>query len=284
MSHKSTPAGGDLFAIPDHAVLALEGPGAAKFAQAQFMNDVAALAPGHWQWSGWLTPKGRAIALFALLKRDEERLWLLLADAAPAGFVEALGRFVFRSKVRIRIATELRVSGTFSAPAQAHGATFARNGDGFELDFGTATGARTLAVGETPAVADAEALARWNAFDLAHGRPRLDATQAGQWTPQQLSLERLRGYSVSKGCYPGQEIVARTHFLGQAKRGLARLACAAEVAAGSAVMADGRELGRVVCSQAGELLAVLPVERAEAALAVDGAPCEPRPLLDGLAR
>ncbi|NZA27030.1 folate-binding protein YgfZ [Luteimonas sp. SJ-92] len=285
MSHKSTPAGGDFFAIPDHAVLTLEGRDAAKFAQAQFMNDVAALAPGHWQWNGWLTPKGRVTALFALLKQEDERLWLLLADAASAGFAEALSRFVFRSKVRIRIVDGLHAAGAFAAPDRARGAAFdGGEGAGIELDFGTPAGARTLAIGEAAAAEDADALARWNAFDLAHGRPRLDAAQAGQWTPQQLSLQRLVAYSVKKGCYPGQEIVARTHFLGQAKRGLARLACEAEIASGSAVTAGGKELGRVVCSGAGELLAVLPLERSDDSLAVDGAPCVPQPLLEGLAR
>ena len=53
------------FRLPGHAVLALAGRDAAKFAQAQFMGDVDALAPGHWHWNGWLTPKGRVLALFA---------------------------------------------------------------------------------------------------------------------------------------------------------------------------------------------------------------------------
>ena len=50
------------FSLPDHDILAITGRDAAKFAHAQFMSDVAALAPGHWHWSGWLTPKGRVIA------------------------------------------------------------------------------------------------------------------------------------------------------------------------------------------------------------------------------
>ena len=55
---------------------------------------------------------------------------------------------------------------------------------------------------------------------MRHGLPRLPASQREQWTPQQLALDRLAAYSVKKGCYPGQEIVARTHFLGKAKRSL----------------------------------------------------------------
>ena len=60
-------------------------------------GDVASLADGHWQWSGWLTPKGRVIALFALLRFDAGKLWLLLPDADATQLRESLQRFVFRS-------------------------------------------------------------------------------------------------------------------------------------------------------------------------------------------
>src|SRR3546814_3450771 len=80
--------------------------------------------------------------------------------------------------------------------------------DGFAFDFSGDGGARTLWAG--PGLAstdDLDARARWVAFDLAHGLPRLAESQIEKWTPQQLSLERLHAYSVKKGCYPGQEIV-----------------------------------------------------------------------------
>src|SRR5690606_12652851 len=87
----------------------LEGRDATAFAQAQFMSDVRLLQPGQWQWSGWLTPKGRVIALFALLLRDPETVWLVLQDAEPDAFASALRRFVFRSKVTVS-ATDLHLS------------------------------------------------------------------------------------------------------------------------------------------------------------------------------
>ena len=89
------------FSLPDHDVLAITGRDAVKFAHAQFMSDVAALAPGHWHWSGWLTPKGRVIALFALLKLDDETLWLLLPDVDALEFAAQLQRYVFRSKLQL---------------------------------------------------------------------------------------------------------------------------------------------------------------------------------------
>ena len=246
--------------------------------------------PGHWQWNGWLTPKGRVIALFALLRHDADSLHLLLADAEPEGFVAALSRYVFRSKLRIAHETGLSVSGRFGPAEVAAGSAFAGAASpvDLQLDFGGAGGPRTLAVttGATPD--DPGAAARWRACDLAHGLPRLDAEQAGQWTPQQLSLDRLRAYSVKKGCYPGQEIVARTHFLGQAKRGLALFECDGPLEAGQQVMDAGRVLGTIAATadDGGRhlALAVVPLDAATGAASVDGRALRPEPLLDGLAR
>jgi folate-binding protein YgfZ len=248
------------------------------------MNDVAALAPGHWQWNGWLTPKGRVVALFALLKIDAERLWLLLPDVDPGALATQLQRFVFRSKVRLAPRTDLVASGGFAHPVAAAGALLAEDGTGVELDMGGTGRPRWLRISSAQAPADDGALARWRAFDLEHGLPRLPSSQAEQWTPQMLSLERLHAFSVRKGCYPGQEIVARTHFLGQAKRGLALFEAGAAVAPGAEV-SDGARVAGTVVSAAGELaLAVLPLEREAEALFAAGVELAPRALLDGLAR
>ena len=224
MPHNPQPSPGDEFALPGHRVLALQGRDATAFAQAQFMNDLAGLEVGQWQWNGWLTPKGRLVALFALLKLDGQTLWLLLPDADPAELAAGLQRFVFRSKVTLEARGELFASGSFSTPMQASLARFSGDADsGVELDMGGEGGPRSLRISTRSIASRPEAAGRWMAFDLEHGLPRLQPAQSGQWTPQQLSLDRLRAYSVKKGCYPGQEIVARTHFLGQVKRGLALL-------------------------------------------------------------
>ena len=284
MPDNPQPAPGHEFALPGHAVLAIAGRDAVAFAQAQCMNDVAALGDGQWQWNGWLTPKGRVVALFALLRHHADTLWMLLPDASAATLAADLQRFVFRSKVTLT-PLAMPVAGRFSAPRQAQGSTFAKAGDGgVELDMGGDGGPRTLRIGPMPASIDADALARWEVADLAHGLPRLDATQSSQWTPQQLSLERLRAFSVKKGCYPGQEIVARTHFLGQAKRGLALFDATPAPASGSDVVAGGRGIGTVVSAAAGACLAVLPLEREPGPLQADGIALHHRPLLGGLAR
>ena len=234
------------FALPGHAVVAFQGPDALAFAHAQFMNDVRPLDDGQWQWSGWLSPKGRVLALFVLLRRSPESLWLVLPDADAQAFADALKRFVFRSKVKIEVRADLHVSGCFG-----DGASCGSGGSREALISFAASAAptdssmRMIRIGEEPGVDDAAAAARWKASDLRAGIPRLPASQQDKWTPQQLSLDRLDAYSVKKGCYPGQEIVARTHFLGKAKRGLVLFTTTAEIAPGDP-MPESEGSGEVV--------------------------------------
>ena len=274
------------FALPGYRFIALEGRDAQGFAHAQFMNDVKSLGSRSWQWNGWLTPKGRVVALFALLKFDDEHLGLLLLDADPEAFVAALRRYVFRSKLAIDVRDDWQVEGNFSTPTQAVGNAIAGSLDaGIELDLGGDGGSRTLRTGSSStSVDDVERAARWTAFDLEHGLPRLPSSQAEQWTPQMLSLERLRAFSIKKGCYPGQEIVARTHFLGQAKRGLVMFEAAAPVAVGGEVRDGERVLGTVVSAEGKLALAVLPLDRDAKLLRVGETALQERPLLDGLGR
>lgn len=278
------------FSLPDHRVIALSGRDAATFAQAQFMNDLKALAPGRWHWSGWLTPKGRVVALFALLKFDDETLWLVLPDADPVTFAAALQRFVFRSKLTIAVRDDLRVEGGFAAPAQARGNEIAGAVDApVELDLSADGGTRTLRIlPASTASHDPGWMSRWAAFDLEHGVPRLPASQSDHWTPQQLSLDRLNAFSVKKGCYPGQEIVARTHFLGKVKRGIALIEATSSLHPGDDLKAGQDPLGHLVASaDHGErhlALAVVPLEREARPLQAGGRDVRELPLLEGLAR
>ncbi len=294
MSDKTQREHGDFFAIPGITAISLDGRDAIAFAQAQFMNDVAALGTGEWHWSGWLTPKGRLIALFAVLRQSDESLLLLLMDADANAFVAQLQRFVFRSKVVLNVREDLHASGGFVAPVDASGARFVQAGEGrLELDAGTREHPRTLRIGTETPRDDAASSLEWRRFDIAHGLPRLDAQAEPQWTPQQLSLDRLKAYSVKKGCYPGQEIVARTHFLGQAKRGLVRLQGPSvgeldEVMAGAPTGDVGitvsRPIGQVICAAGDEGLAVMPLDAGDGPFHSDGAALSPLPLLEGLAR
>ncbi len=255
-------------ALGGFTVLALEGPDAEAFAQAQFMNDVRLLEPGQWQWSGWLNAKGRVIALFALLRRHAGCLWLVLPDVAAEALAKRLQVFVFRSKLRLTPLTELITAADWTQAtteaAQADRVQTDAEG-GAALDFGSPDAPRRLwllpAGHPVLAPAQAENDARWREFDIVHGWPRLDSSQAEAWTPQMLSLERLAAYSVKKGCYPGQEIVARTHFLGQAKRALTGLA-GQGLSAGQALCVGDQAVGQVIAADRDgrQALAVLAAE------------------------
>lgn len=284
MSHNPQAASGQEFRLPGHDVLAITGRDAVAFAQAQFMNDVAALADGEWHWNGWLTPKGRVIALFALLRRDAETLWLVLPDVGADELATKLQRFVFRSKVQLEARDDLHANGRFGAPAMASGSMVLQVDGAIELDFSADGGPRRLRIAPTEAAPDEALAARWRAFDLQHGLPRLRDAQVEAWTPQQLSLDRLRAFSVKKGCYPGQEIVARTHFLGQVKRGLALLHASGPVAEGASVEAEGRAIGTAACVQGELALAVVSLDAPVAGLGAGDIALASVPLLDGLAR
>ena len=292
MSHNPQAASAQDFELPGHDVLAITGRDAVAFAQAQFMNDIAALGDGQWHWNGWLTAKGRVIALFALLRIDAETLWLVLPDVDATALATQLQRFVFRSKLKLEPRADLHAVATFTSPAAASGAISATVDGAIELDMSGDDGPRRLRIGTTDADANDALASRWRAYDLAHGLPRLPADQAEAWTPQQLSLERLRAFSVKKGCYPGQEIVARTHFLGKAKRGLMRLQGAGigalgDVMAatpGEAAPAGARAIGQMICAEGDEGLAVMPLDAGDGPFSSDDRICRQLPLRDGLAR
>src|SRR5690606_22431199 len=158
------------------------------------MGDLSKLADGQWQWSGWLSPKGRVQALFALLRVGPETIWLLLPDGDADALKAAMERFVFRSKVQLKRPDGASLCGSFTAPAKATGATTSTDAKGrVEFDFGDGTRPRTLRVCQgCSAPTDDDALARWRAYDIAHGLPRPGPATLDAFTPQQLSLDRLR--------------------------------------------------------------------------------------------
>lgn len=230
------------FDLPNVSVLGILGPDAVSFANSQFMNDVTVLGDGEWQWNGWLNTKGRVICLFAVVRISENELLAVLPDYPAAELGRALMALVFRAKVQLGVWSELHASGAFApgeftAPNAIAGSFAERD---IALDMGSPELPRVLRLSLEQAPSDESAALRWRAEDLRFGLPRMDPSLTHSWTPQQLSLQNLRAFSVKKGCYPGQEIVARTHFLGKSKRELILLRDADSVPDAVAVAhADG---------------------------------------------
>lgn len=219
--------------LPSPQILEIAGADAAAFAHAQFCNDVIGLAVGHWQWNAWLSPQGRVRRFFMLLRDAQDRLRLLLRGGDAQTMRAELERFVFRAKVALRAIDDTQVFGCDEPEA---GATLTSVPAGDVLahgDHSTGLGLpgpdrRWLILQMAPAPAGAalpgdQELNGWRLADIRAGLPEIAPTLQDQLLPQWLALGRLDAINVRKGCYPGQEIMARLHFKGGNKRGLYRI-------------------------------------------------------------
>ena len=118
----------------------------------------------------------------------------------------------------------------------------------------------------------------WLLDNLRAGRPEVWQAQSEEFTPHMLNLDLLGGVSFDKGCYPGQEIVARTHYRGATKRRTHRFIAARPVSPGDRITDSERDVGQVLNAIGTDLLAVIPSEKANEALSVAGAELEHIPL------
>lgn len=213
--------------------LLLEGPDAAAFAHAQFSSKVDSLAIGQWQFSAWLDAKGRVRALFHLARLDTQRYLLLLRGGSAIGMSEALRRFVFRSKINVCTQPERTLATGAAQPMHA----VSHNDDVTSLGCGT----HSLEIVTTRQPDDA-----WRLLQIREGWPWLPSAARDALLPAALSLQRLHAVAVNKGCYPGQEIVARLHFRGGHKRHLHRVTLSQPIPSGETLHIDSREVGCVL--------------------------------------
>ena len=221
-------------ALATSQLLELSGIDAARFANAQFANDVLALQSGRWQWNAWLSPQGRVRYFFALLRETPERILLWLRGGDAEALRAELAKFVFRSQVSLRVRADLRALGCDEAEVFAavgtcpERDTLAARGGALvlRLPFGARWLLLTSLTG--PTVNDESAATQWQLDDIHAGLPLLDASLQDQLLPQWLGLDRLPAFSTSKGCYPGQEVIARLHFKGGNKRWLHHVSFACE--------------------------------------------------------
>jgi folate-binding protein YgfZ len=248
----------DLVADLSHnALIAVTGDDATTFLHAQFTNDVQALQPGEAQWNGWCTPKGRLLATFLLVRRAEGYLLMLPAEIAPA-IAKRLAMFVLRSKVKIADVSELYarlgIAGDHAAATvAAHWPQAPAPMRASEKD-----GALCVALDASRFVAlvpPAAAPAMWDLFlqrasrggadewelrSIHAGIPTIVAATQEAFVPQMANFELIGGVSFKKGCYPGQEIVARTQYRGGLKRrmALAHIEASERPAPGQSVYSD----------------------------------------------
>jgi tRNA-modifying protein YgfZ len=226
---------------PTAQIVTLEGPDALAFAQTQFTSQVTDLASGRWQFSSWLDAQGRVRALFHLARLDDERLLLLLRGGDATTFADALRRFVFRSRVKIVVAEGWNLSDAATTQDIDMYAIDASN-DAIRLGCGT----HTLQLSTNINNVIDNHNDSWRVDQLHAGWPWLVDDALGEFVAPALSLHRLGAVALDKGCYPGQEIVARLHYRGGNKRHLHRVRLSMPVSDGAALLRNGREFVRLL--------------------------------------
>jgi tRNA-modifying protein YgfZ len=196
-------------------VLAFRGADAAKFLQGQLSADVEKLASGDSTLAGLLSPQGRVIALLALVRAStDEILAILPAELIPA-VTTRLAKLVFRAKVRIEDVSAGTI--VLGAHLSVDGTLQARWGSRFLLLAPVGE-----AVNSIEAETSVEALASWERADVAEGLPQVYAATSEAFVAQMLNLDLVGAIAFDKGCYTGQEVVARAHYRGRVKRRLQR--------------------------------------------------------------
>lgn len=281
---KATLTDGAVMPLLQHGVIRVTGADAAAFLHAQLTQAIDDLDDVTWRTAGYCNPKGRLHALITVLLCDEG--YLLLTHR---GLVEPLLRrlrlFVLRSKVTLEDVTdEHAVMGVVGRAAldgldglvgsvPEGGGRVHRAGDLITLALGGDPD-RLLVLasgGDVPGVW--ETLSRevnvvdpsmWTLLDIRAGLPQIHPETTEAFVPQQVNLELVEGVNFRKGCYPGQEVVARMHYRGTPSRRMHRMAGpeGPVPAPGSKLeTGDGGQAGDVVCAANGpeglELLAVV---------------------------
>ena len=213
------------------AVIRARGADALKFLQGQLTNDVAALAPGRTRLAGFCSAKGRLQASFMVWRSGPENLLLACAASVLPATLKRLSMFVMRAQCKLDDASaELPLWGVAGDAARrcalGLGVGELRDANGMSvLRLPDVAGSvRCLLVGHDAAppmglaVATSEALATWRLGEVSSGIPLIEAATVDQFVPQMLNYEIVGGVDFQKGCYPGQEIVARSQYRGTIKR------------------------------------------------------------------
>ena len=236
--------------------ITLTGPDAASFANAQFSSDVLALAPGQWQWSGWLDPKGRVRALLQIARPEDDRLVVVPRGGDGEAIADDLRRFVFRSKVKIIVSDVLHAS-----DGDALDDMHVREDERGAISFGE--GDASLRIGNTMG-SDA-----WHARHVHKGYAWLPDAAIDALLPPALSMERLSAVSFNKGCFPGQEIAARLHHLGGHKKHMHVVTSDRALDEGHSLRIDGKTVGIVLMCNASTAKPISLVVLDDAAVQVD---------------
>lgn len=200
-------------ALPDLGAIEVTGEDAEAFLHAQFTSDIHQIGDQDSQFSAWCDPKGRVIANSLIGKMPAGYLLLLHRELVEK-ICQRLQMYVLRSRVRVKAfdgtCTGVRADGQ-AVDSKMSPCIGIPGDEGRRIIAGPV---------EAAGIPQAPDDSRWRLLDIAAGIPWISPPTSGLALPQELNLEALGGLSHHKGCYPGQEIIARLHFRGQVKKRL----------------------------------------------------------------
>ena len=241
---------GGVCRLADHGVIRARGADAATFLQSQLTNDVAGLDAGSARLAGFCSAKGRLQASFVVWRPADDEFLLACAGDLLAATLKRLSMFVLRAKCKLSDASdEVRLFGIAGAPAaamlgdadvlqvRAHGATsLLRVADaaGVPRAWVVAPKEHEVDVSATPTMN----LETWRWLEVESGIVTIEAATVDRFVPQMVNFELVGGVDFQKGCYPGQEVVARSQYRGTTKRRTLLFDCDAVPIAGQDVFAS----------------------------------------------
>ena len=182
------------------------GPDAGSFLHAQLSADIAALTDGESTFAAYCSSRGQVLGLLLLGRLGDSYLAIASSELLPA-IVQRLRMFVLRAKVQFEIEPKMKVYGLFPSDS-------AESSDGI---ISPANVSLQYLAG-TEDSGSSEHAGQWKFAELSQGVAWLDAQTSEKYIPQMLGFDAIGAVSFSKGCYPGQEIIARSRYLGKVKR------------------------------------------------------------------
>ncbi len=230
-------------------LIGIEGPDALAFCQSLLTADLSTLEPKHWHPSAWCNAQGQVIVVMLVQVSESRVEWLVPASQAHAT-INAVSLYTIGRQVEI--GQPQCVLGGWLAADSTSQADYPR------LAYDSR---RALCASNDLDKADPDFAAAWRLADLHAGLAWLCPELSARFLPQSLGLERLSGLSYQKGCYPGQEVIAKVHYRGQLKQHLVlldltpnvseRIAGTALYAEADAPASEGRKSFGVIIGQEG---------------------------------
>lgn len=215
------------------SILECSGNDAATYLQGQLTNDIRELNSKPWQFSAHLNNKGRTLATFIITQHQENSYYLITSKSVIDKILPRLKMYILRSKVTLAISTKsIYLSNT-------------QIDDGHNLQLSTD---KYLNISESSQESTTDSNA-WHKFLVDNALPMIYLESIEKIIPQQINYDLIGGINFKKGCYTGQEIVARTHYLGKVKRRMAKFTINTQPQIGQGVVSplmDNQEVGTII--------------------------------------